>query len=146
MYKALSEKLTNFNCYGLPYLGWEKGEVAYKSIEEAALDLFSEQAIWPTILSTLQAAYEVLHAAGFNDEAILYEMYLSKEPAEVFERQASVPYFGHVGDPVAVELHDVNVIRADLSAGGRNRPTLAGMRPIENSVGGDIVPSVVRRK
>ncbi len=61
--------------------------------EEAALDLFSEQAIWPVIMVAFRTAYEVLHQAGFSDEAILYEMYLSKEPAEVFERIAEQGLF-----------------------------------------------------
>jgi len=38
----------------------------------------------------------VLHEAGFSDEAILYEMYLSKEPAEVFERMAECGLFGQL--------------------------------------------------
>lgn len=72
------------------------GAVASSAKEEAALDLFSEQAIWPAILATLQAGYQVLHEAGFSDEAILYEMYLSKEPAEVFERFADLGVFGQL--------------------------------------------------
>jgi ketol-acid reductoisomerase len=72
------------------------GAIASSALEEAALDLFSEQAIWPKILQVLQTAYEVLHAAGFSDEAILYEMYLSKEPAEVFERFAERGAFGQL--------------------------------------------------
>jgi len=72
------------------------GAVTSSAMEEAALDLFSEQAVWPSILLTMQAAYEVLHAAGFSDEAILYEMYLSKEPAEVFERFADQGVFGQL--------------------------------------------------
>jgi ketol-acid reductoisomerase len=72
------------------------GAIASSALEEAALDLFSEQAIWPKILQILQTAYEVLHAAGFSDEAILYEMYLSKEPAEVFERFAELGAFGQL--------------------------------------------------
>ena len=67
-------------------------------------------------------------------------------PAEVLERHTSVPYFGHVGDPVAVELHYVDIVRADRATGGRNRPTLTGMRSMENSVGGNIVPRAVRRE
>jgi ketol-acid reductoisomerase len=62
------------------------GAIQSSAQEEAALDLFSEQAIWPVIMAAFRSAYEVLHQAGFSDEAILYEMYLSKEPAEVFER------------------------------------------------------------
>ncbi|GEL16921.1 NAD(P)-binding domain-containing protein [Pseudonocardia asaccharolytica] len=62
------------------------GAIESSAREEAALDLFSEQAIWPTVFAVLQASYEVLADAGFSDEAILDEMYLSGEPAEVFAR------------------------------------------------------------
>ena len=53
-------------------------------------------------------------------------------PAEVLERQTSVPYSSHVGEPVAVEPHDINVICDDLSTRGRNRPTLPGMHLCDN--------------
>jgi len=69
------------------------GAILSSAREEAALDLFSEQAIWPVIMVAFRTAYEVLHQAGFSDEAILYEMYLSKEPAEVFERIAEQGLF-----------------------------------------------------
>ena len=69
------------------------GAILSSAREEAALDLFSEQAIWPAIMVAFRTAYEVLHQAGFSDEAILYEMYLSKEPAEVFERIAEQGLF-----------------------------------------------------
>jgi ketol-acid reductoisomerase len=72
------------------------GAVQSSAREEAALDLFSEQAVWPVIFAAFQAAYDVLHVAGFSDEAILYEMYLSKEPAEVFERMADQGLFGQL--------------------------------------------------
>jgi ketol-acid reductoisomerase len=65
--------------------------------EEAALDLFSEQAVWPAIIGTFRAAYTVLRQAGFSDDAILNELYLSKEPAEVFERAAEQGLFGQLG-------------------------------------------------
>jgi len=72
------------------------GAILSSAREEAALDLFSEQAIWPFIMSAFRAAYSVLHEAGFSDEAILYEMYLSKEPAEVFDRIAEQGLFGQL--------------------------------------------------
>ncbi len=72
------------------------GAIQSSAREEAALDLFSEQAVWPTIIVAFQQAYKVLHQAGFSDEAILYEMYLSKEPAEVFERMAEQGFFGQL--------------------------------------------------
>ena len=92
------------------------GAVTSSAREEAALDLFSEQAIWPVILSTLQAAYEVLHAAGFSDEAILYEMYLSKEPAEVFERFADLGVFGQL--PLHSHTSQYGQLRALLADNG----------------------------
>jgi ketol-acid reductoisomerase len=76
--------------------GTRGGAIQSSAREEAALDLFSEQAVWPTIIVAFQQAYEVLHQAGFSDEAILYEMYLSKEPAEVFERMAEQGLFGQL--------------------------------------------------
>jgi len=72
------------------------GAIQSSAREEAALDLFSEQAVWPTIIVAFQQAYEVLHQTGFSDEAILYEIYLSKEPAEVFERMAEQGFFGQL--------------------------------------------------
>jgi len=91
-----------------------RGAVLSSAREEAALDLFSEQAIWPHILLALQVAYEVLHAAGFSDEAILYEMYLSKEPAEVFERFADMGLFGQL--PLHSHTSQYGQLRA-LAAG-----------------------------
>ena len=92
------------------------GSVASSAREEAALDLFSEQAIWPVILEVLQAAYEVLHAAGFSDEAILYEMYLSKEPAEIFERFADLGVFGQL--PLHSRTSQYGQLRALLADNG----------------------------
>jgi ketol-acid reductoisomerase len=77
--------------------GGEGGAIASSAREEAALDLFSEQAVWPTIIGTFRAAYAVLHQAGFSDEAILNELYLSKEPAEVFDRAGDQGLFGQLG-------------------------------------------------
>jgi len=72
------------------------GAIGSSAREEAALDLFSEQATWPVVLVMFRTAYEVLHEAGFSDEAILYELYLSKEPAEIFERAAELGLFGQL--------------------------------------------------
>ena len=92
------------------------GAVSSSAKEEAALDLFSEQAVWPVILATMQAAYDVLHAAGFSDEAILYEMYLSKEPAEVFERFADMGVFGQL--PLHSHTSQYGQLRALLADNG----------------------------
>ena len=72
------------------------GAVASSAKEEAALDLFAEQALWPSILAVLHASYEVLAAAGFSDDAILDELYLSGEPAEIFARAADMGLMGQL--------------------------------------------------
>jgi len=56
--------------------------------EETAMDLFAEQALWPNIIVLFQQAFGVLKDAGCSDEALCYEMWMSKEPAEIFERAA----------------------------------------------------------
>ncbi|MBV9228127.1 MAG: NAD(P)-binding domain-containing protein [Chloroflexi bacterium] len=72
------------------------GAIQSSALEEAALDLLSEQAIWPAIFVIFQKAYEVLHEAGFSDEAILHELYLSGEPAEIFKLVGERGLFGQL--------------------------------------------------
>ncbi|HYX50435.1 MAG TPA: NAD(P)-binding domain-containing protein [Ktedonobacteraceae bacterium] len=48
-------------------IGATRGAILSSAREEAALDLFSEQAIWPFIMSAFRAAYKVLHEAGFSN-------------------------------------------------------------------------------
>lgn len=72
------------------------GAIASSAKEEAALDLFAEQGVWPLILRVFSAGYEVLKAAGFSEEAILYEAYLSGEPAEIFARVAQKGMVGQL--------------------------------------------------
>lgn len=98
------------------------GAIGSSAREEAALDLFSEQAIWPMILVTFRTAYEVLHQAGFSDEAILYELYLSKEPVEVFDRIAEMGLFGQL--PLhshTSQYGQLRAVAADDGAGMRER-------------------------
>lgn len=52
---------------------------------ETWMDLTAEQAIWPLILGVLLSAYEVQIEAGLPPEAVLLELYASKEPAEIME-------------------------------------------------------------
>ncbi|CAO3679202.1 unnamed protein product [Umbelopsis vinacea] len=70
-----------------------RGAVESSCIEEAGIDLFAEQALWPAINSCFIQAYKVLKGAGFSDEAILFDMYMSKEASEVFERASTVGFF-----------------------------------------------------
>jgi ketol-acid reductoisomerase len=98
-------------------IGATKGVIFSSAREEAALDLFSEQAIWPFIMSAFRAAYKVLHEAGFSDEAILNEMYLSKEPAEVFDRIAEVGLFEQL--PLHSHTSQYGQLRALLADDGK---------------------------
>jgi ketol-acid reductoisomerase len=73
------------------------GAIVSSAREEAALDLFSEQAVWPAVLSVLRSAHAIAVDAGFSDEAVLSELYLSGEPAEVFDHIARDGLFGQLG-------------------------------------------------
>jgi ketol-acid reductoisomerase len=73
------------------------GAIVSSAREEAALDLFSEQAVWPAILDVLRTAHAVATAAGFTEEAVLYETYLSGEPSEVLAHAARDGLFAQLG-------------------------------------------------
>ena len=73
------------------------GAIESSAREEAALDLLSEQAVWPAILDVLRTAYTVAVGAGFSDDAVLEELYLSGEPGEVLARAADLGLFGQLG-------------------------------------------------
>ena len=47
------------------------------------MDLFAEQAIWPAVIATFREAYSALKAYGCSDEALVHEMWLSKEPVRL---------------------------------------------------------------
>lgn len=64
------------------------GAIASSVYEETAMDLFAEQGLWPNIIMLFREAFSVLKEAGCSDEALCYEMWMSKEPAEIFERAA----------------------------------------------------------
>ncbi|KAL0071862.1 hypothetical protein AAF712_000784 [Marasmius tenuissimus] len=64
------------------------GAIASSAREETAMDLFAEQGLWPNIIMLFREAFSVLKEAGCSDEALCYEMWMSKEPAEIFERAA----------------------------------------------------------
>lgn len=66
----------------------KQGAIASSVREETVMDLFAEQALWPNIIMMFREAFNVLKDAGCSDEALCYEMWMSKEPAEIFERAA----------------------------------------------------------
>ncbi|MCR4805769.1 MAG: ketol-acid reductoisomerase [Clostridia bacterium] len=61
--------------------------------EETYLDLLSEQGTWPMIMTVMNQAFEMLIEKGHSPEAILYELYMSREPAFMMEKMADVGLF-----------------------------------------------------
>ena len=58
--------------------------------DEAALDLFTEQAFGPAFGAAMRAAMETLVEAGFPPEAVLLELYMSGELATSFAKAAEL--------------------------------------------------------
>lgn len=69
-------------------------EVTFK--DETMMDLLAEQAIWPMILSILTEAFNFEVEKGHPPEASLIELYLSTEPAYMFEKMAQVGLYGQL--------------------------------------------------
>ena len=61
--------------------------------EETALDHFAEQAVWPTIVSVLTLAFEILTSRGYQPEAVIMDLYASGEAAEIFHEMAQQGLF-----------------------------------------------------
>ena len=61
--------------------------------EETYLDLMSEQAIWPLIMNVMVTAFDFFREKGLPAEAILTEMYMSKEPMVMMEKMADMGLF-----------------------------------------------------
>jgi len=71
----------------------KKGAIEVTFKDETYLDLMSEQATWPLIMAVMNEVYEYLIKEGHPEEAILMELYLSKEPAFMMEKMADVGLF-----------------------------------------------------
>ena len=70
-----------------------KGAIEVSFDDETALDLMSEQATGPIIYNVLTEAFSILVEAGHPAEAVLMELYMSKEPAVMLEKAAEVGFF-----------------------------------------------------
>jgi ketol-acid reductoisomerase len=79
----------------------KKGTIEVTFKDETMLDLLAEQAIWPMILSVLTEAFQFEVGKGHPAEASLVELYISREPAYIFEKMAEdgfykqMPYHSH---------------------------------------------------
>lgn len=65
-----------------------KGAIKSSCREETLIDLFAEQALFPTVITIFEQAYATLKKLGCSDEALCFELFMSKEPAEIFEKMA----------------------------------------------------------
>ena len=61
--------------------------------DETYLDLMSEQAIWPLIMNVFVTAFDFYQEKGLPAEAVLTEMYMSKEPMVMMEKMADMGLF-----------------------------------------------------
>lgn len=62
--------------------------------DETYLDLMSEQGVWPLIMAVMTEAFDLLsEKMGHPVEAVLTELYLSKEPMVMMEKMADVGIF-----------------------------------------------------
>lgn len=70
-----------------------KGAIEVKFDDETFLDLMAEQGTWPIIYNVFMEAFKLQVEMGHPEEAVLMEMYLSKEPAVMMEKAAEVGFF-----------------------------------------------------
>jgi ketol-acid reductoisomerase len=66
----------------------KRGVIESSAREETLMDLFAEQALWPAIIAAFREGYSILKGLGCSDEALVHELWLSREPAEIFEKCA----------------------------------------------------------
>lgn len=77
--------------------GTRAGALEVSMEQETWMDLLTEQGVWPLIFGVFLSAYEVQVEAGIPPEAVLLELYASKEPAEIMDRVAEDGIFGQLG-------------------------------------------------
>ncbi|MEM2739291.1 MAG: ketol-acid reductoisomerase [Candidatus Bathyarchaeia archaeon] len=78
-------------------LGFTRAGVIESSFEEETeLDLFTEQAVMPIIISTFLKAYEILVSKGYSVEAVLTELLASGELIEVFRQTCKLGLLGQL--------------------------------------------------
>jgi ketol-acid reductoisomerase len=101
----------------------KKGAIKVTFDDETCLDLMAEQGIWPIIYNVFTEAFKLQVEMGHPEEAVLMEMYLSKEPAFMMEKAADVgffrqlPYHSHTsqyGQLVGFNALDTTIIRQFL--------------------------------
>jgi ketol-acid reductoisomerase len=69
------------------------GAIESSFAEETELDHFSEHFVWPAVFRILVGSFDFLTEHGYQPEAVLMELWQSKEAAEVLARMAEVGIF-----------------------------------------------------
>jgi len=69
------------------------GAIESTFAEETELDHFSEHFVWPAVFRILVGSFEFLTEMGYQAEAVVMELWGSREAAEVLERMAEVGIF-----------------------------------------------------
>ena len=96
-------------------------EVSFR--DETMMDLLAEQAIWPMILSVITESFRFEVEKGHPAEASLVELYMSREPAYMFQKMAEIglykqmPLHSHTsqyGQLTRAESLDKSFIRSTL--------------------------------
>ncbi|MEI0559996.1 ketol-acid reductoisomerase [Brachyspira pilosicoli] len=70
-----------------------KGAIEVRFNDETFIDLMAEQGIWPLIYTILNEAFKLEVEMGHPEEAVLMDMYLSKESAIMLEEAANLGLF-----------------------------------------------------
>ncbi len=70
-----------------------RGAIEVSFRQETLMDLMAEQATWPLIFSVLTEVFRFQVEQGIPEEAVLMELYVSKEPAVMLEKMADMGLF-----------------------------------------------------
>lgn len=71
----------------------KKGAIEVSFEHETIMDLMAEQVTWPLVLSVFTEVFRFQVEKGIPEEAVLMELYVSKEPAVMLEKMAEVGLF-----------------------------------------------------
>lgn len=70
-----------------------RGAIEVSFRDETLMDLMAEQATWPLVLSVFTEVFRFQVEQGIPEEAVLMELYVSKEPAVMLEKMADIGLF-----------------------------------------------------
>jgi ketol-acid reductoisomerase len=71
----------------------KRGAIEVSFRDETIMDLMAEQVTWPLVLSVFTEVFRFQVEKGIPEEAVLMELYVSKEPAVMLEKMADMGLF-----------------------------------------------------